>query len=512
MIDPRAVRAFLSRKLANSEKVKVYSKKELEQAVNELEPVPRFELPPYRHQLATFWLMAKYPGYLGLLDMGAGKSAIALSSFRWRKDRGDAKRMLITVPFAANIGAWEDEARIHAPDLTFAGVYPDVKKEQRLQVLLGDADVVAVTHAGLARILTQGKGKGAIHLPTLKKVGGAFQFLVHDESSLLGGVQSLYFQIARRLRKFCPYTYGLTGTPFNSDPQGAWAQFAVCDGGETLGETLGLFREAFFECTRNRWGGYEYKFDRAKELLLHLRFRHRAIRYAEEEMNELPEKVGGIDKPMLVPVRLTTAAFRYQEQLLAEFKKARGDHKMMKSAYVRMRCLASGYLPLVSAEDPKNKTYIDFTENPKLDALDGLLDQLEGKSVIIVHTYRRTGKLITKHLAKKKHKYAWVYGGTTDKRAELARFTSGKAKILVCSRSAAFGLNLQQACARMIFFETPDDVAGRKQMEKRIHRPGQNERCYYWDIVLTGSIDQRIMESLREGKELFDVLMDGGKL
>jgi len=56
----------------------------------------------------------------------------------------------------------------------------------------------------------------------------------------------------------------MAGIPVGRDPQVLWAQFNYCDHGETLGETLGIFRAAFFRAETNYWSGFpNYIFEKS---------------------------------------------------------------------------------------------------------------------------------------------------------------------------------------------------------------------------------------------------------
>src|SRR5512139_1162386 len=93
-----------------------------------------------------------------------------------------------------------------------------------------------------------------------KELCGRFGTLVLDESSNVKNHWSKSFGLCRRLSRMIPHRYCLTGTPIDKDPQDFWSQFWLIDHGHSLGETLGLFRSAFFVEKPNYWGGFEYEF------------------------------------------------------------------------------------------------------------------------------------------------------------------------------------------------------------------------------------------------------------
>ena len=62
---------------------------------------------------------------------------------------------------------------------------------------------------------------------------------------------------------------------------------------------------------------------------------------------------------------------------------------------------------------------------------------------------------------------------------------------------------LQKVARYMVFYESPTPVITRKQTEKRVHRPGQKERVFIYDLALKRSVDGGILTLLAEGKDLY---------
>jgi len=81
--------------------------------------------------------------------------------------------------------------------------------------------------------------------------------------------------------------------------------------------------------------------------------------------------------------------------------------------------------------------------------------------------------------------------------------------VLVISRAGAMGLNLQEQCRYILFYESPVDVLVREQMERRIYRMGQKRKCLIYDVLVRGSIEEKILEYHKEGRDLQAAIMDG---
>ena len=76
---------------------------------------------------------------------------------------------------------------------------------------------------------------------------------------------------------------------------------------------------------------------------------------------------------------------------------------------------------------------------------------------------------------------------------------------LIQYQAGAYGLNLQKA-RRIIYYTLPESSELFEQSRKRIHRIGQQQKCFYYIPVCTGSIETRILKTLKERKDYTDAL------
>ncbi len=391
-------------------------------------------------------------------------------------------------------------------------------REQREEVLDSEFDVLVCTYMGWmmmtcekAKVRKRGSKKKKMGLKPgrkLEKLAARFQFVCYDEPTVyLQNEGSTSFRVFRRFLKCAPYRYSLTGTPFGKDPAALWAQFYLVDKGETLGDTLGLYRGAFFTETINAWTGYpEYKFDERKKKLLMRRLRHGSIRYSEGECLDLPESVD-ISKPVIWPEE----TWAYYVKLLNKIRDEKHDVGRRENLYIRMRQLCSGYLKTKDAKG--GDVEIVFAENPKLEVLEQMVQELpEGRKMVVFHIYKRTGQLICERLKALRVPHVWIYSGTKpsvrDTLEERVNDPADALRVVVASEAAGYGLNLQGA-NWVWFFESPSDPKMRKQMEKRVDRQGQTRRTFIVDCYVRNSIESKILRGLREGYDLHDAVVDG---
>jgi len=134
----------------------------------------------------------------------------------------------------------------------------------------------------------------------------------------------------------------------------------------------------------------------------------------------------------------------------------------------------------------------------------------DGSKVVVFNEYTDTGDIICDALKDAKIKHYRLYGKTKNKTTVVKKFTTDKkAKVFVVNtQSGSTSLNLQ--CANyVIFYESTVSSLNRKQAEKRCHRSGQSKRVYFYDLIARNTIDERVLEILKDGKEAFKSIIEG---
>lgn len=495
MINKAAVELYLKKEVNSHLWIKKLSKKEL----IEILPKCEFKTKPYKHQLAGILAGLLNDGFLFFFDLGTGKSLISLYTLKLRRE--DWKRVLVLSPNASTVSTFSDEIKKHTD---FTCVELMGTKEERWNMIdyhvKNNTEIFIINYTGLLVLLTDPvDGKWVQNNKNIKKFTDLFDTIIADEIHSLKNHRSLSFQVCRKLFSSAKIRFGLTGTPINRDPMALWSQFYLVDKGETLGETLSLYREAFFDAKDNFWGGVDYKFKHKLEPLLNKKLSNKSLRYAEWEANELPEKVV-VDYAISMP----QSTAEYYSQVVDGIIEAQGNLTMIKNSFHKLRQLCSGY---VNVDD----LHIPMKENPKLDSLVDLINSVDDKYKIVVFLdYVKSGDIVCERLKKEKIKFERLYGGTKDKVGAKNKFLDdNKCKVLVANtKSGGVGLNLQLA-SYMIFYELPVSSIDYAQAEKRIHRTGQVNRTFIYKMVVRGSIEEKLQKYLLEGKDLFNALVEG---
>jgi SNF2 family DNA or RNA helicase len=515
VISKAGVAAFEDRKRRNSRTIRKFSEERLDKKIEELGLTTECELRMgQKMSLLLAWVRESY---LILLGMGGGKTLISLELFKNRRDKGQANRCLVLVPNVVNLTAWELEVAKHMKGMT-VGVVDGIGPDERWAIVEDpEIEVVVITYQGLLSLCSRPKLKGKkgwrLDPKGCARFKREFEVMVMDESTAFKRHDSHTFAIIRNLSKGIPYRYALTGTPFDKNPEDLWSQFYAIDHGYTLGETLGLFRESFFNEVETHWKK-EYHFRKSQTDRLHRYLAHSSLRLTQADCQDLPEQIGGLggEDYMIRSCVMPASTWKFQSKLASELKDAHGDRMIAKMKYHQMRALSSGWLGTNIGEEGE-KVDIVFQENPKFDAVIQLLDEIPAdENVVIIHWFHKTGELFRERLKKEKVSATWIYGKTTKqkKKEALLKFgTKGGPRVLLASSAISKGVNLQAAAKYMIFLESPDFGLDRLQLEGRILREGglPGERRYY-DMCMKATMDETILEGLRTGMNLVDMIVD----
>lgn len=178
------------------------------------------------------------------------------------------------------------------------------------------------------------------------------------------------------------------------------------------------------------------------------------------------------------------------------------------SLYHRFQDVCNGYIPTQEDEDSE-VVLTPQKENPKLSTL---LDKLEDidttkHQVVVWSNRKRLAQDAVAKMAEEGYTVCLYDGDTKDARKEEIKqdFLSGKVRVFVAnSRSGAYGLDFLKKANYEIFISNDYSVETREQAEDRLHRGEEKHQKTVIDIVIAGTVDERVMRSLKLGKELIN--------
>lgn len=519
LIKRSAVVDFLRRPLNNYLWVKKLTRDQILRELRTLRIRPIFKTDPWLHQLACFLVAMTEPDFMFLLDMGLGKTKILLDVVTQLAREKRLAHALITVPRRINIQSWGNDIERHS-DLSPQLIdVEDIEEKWERLAYPKKTEITVIDypslHLALTKKTTIGKRRAKTVLrPDEKKVEHVqklYNVVGIDEIHKLANDDSLWFMLMRRLTAHCENTYGTTGTIFggeegSQDPAMIWPQFFLIDRGETFGENKGLFRASFFKAKPNQWGrGEKFSFDTSTSEKLNTMLQHKSLRYDEDEVLDLPKRVARWET-----FTMAEEQREHYMRALDGLIQAGGDIQKLEGAWLKMRRIISGYL---TWKDEYGEHVVRFKDNPKLDGLERLIDEVGGRSKILVcHDYVETGKMICERVASMGLGYEWFYGGTKNHAESKRRFEEDRDCQVMVANSESIGTGndgLQKVCRYTMFYETPTPPITRKQTVKRTHRPGMTGRAFFYDMVMRHSLDGGILADLARGVDTYDSVVNG---
>lgn len=274
----------------------------------------------------------------------------------------------------------------------------------------------------------------------------------------------------------------LSGTPTGGRYEELWSQLRL------LGWNISkkLFYKQYTIAEKKDIGGLiinvvkGYKnVDRLKEKLNS----HGAIFMKTEEVFDLPEQ---IETVINVANTSDYRKFKKDRVITIDGETLAGETALTKLLYLRQ--LASIY------------------NQNKYEALTDTLVSSNDR-FIIFYNFKKEYEIIQKFCLELDRPISYINGEGTD----LENYENKPNSItLVQYQAGASGVNLQKA-NRMIYFSLPLSSELWMQSKKRIHRIGQSRCCFYYYLITQNSVEEKILEVLKERRdftvELFEKVM-----
>lgn len=521
-LSPRAIKAFHRRPHRDYSKWKALSTDRLLEYRDKLPVHPPVWKRLRSDQQICLTIGALRKRFAFFNETGTGKTFLSIALMKYFRKAGIARCNLVLVPNKVNKWEWLEEGFTkHAPDMKCVVLHGSTEQKWEL---LGDnadkTDCFVDTYMGFVRMICgleevkkkQGKSTRKNRLVPNKKLMQAamelFDGVYLDESTYVKNKAALPWRICNQLSKIARVFFILTATPFGRDVEDVWAQTFLVDRGETLGETLGLFRSCFFKEKKNYWGGFEYKLTREGKKMISHRLDNVSISYPADE-SAMPH-LTRIQKHAVLP----EDAEQYYDRAMEAIKKSRRDGEVseMKNAFLRLRQISSGFIGYKDDELGESAKFV-FETNPKLDLLESLVTTFKPEHKFIVfHEFQYSAAVISAKLKELGVGHVLINGNSKDSKKARDDFKNNpKVQALVLSNSAGgYGLNLQFA-KYGIYYESPVGAILRKQTEKRFDRQySLHKKVVLFDLIVRGTVDQAILNFHAEGRSLWKAILNRG--
>lgn len=183
--------------------------------------------------------------------------------------------------------------------------------------------------------------------------------------------------------------------------------------------------------------------------------------------------------------------------------------------YLRFQDVCNGYEPIDHGDTiddmgrvKHNIELKPLAENPKLDMLEEIVDDIGDKQIVIWCS--RTKLLYDAEKRMREAGYTTaIYDGKVDKKLReegYQSFSEGKTQLIFVNQaSGAYGLDGLKEADYAIYLCNSYSVEQRAQSENRIYRGVITRSKYIIDLTCKGTCEDRVTEALKQGKELLDM-------
>ena len=418
-------------------------------------------------------------------DMGLGKTLQTIAHLAVEKEARRMDRPSLVVVPTSLVGNWQRELKRFAPHLRLTVWHGGARHRRRAE--LERAEVVLTTYPILCR-----------DLETFEAL--ELHYLILDEAQAIKNPRSQAAKAARGLgarHRLC-----LTGTPVENNLEELWSLFDFLMPGllgdaeffrrqyRTPIERLG--KDAPLEALRERVGPFILR--RLKETV--------ATELPPKTILVRPVEIEAEQRELYESIRL--AAHGEVRKAIRE-KGFAGSTIAVLDALMQLRQVCCDPR-LVRVEAAR-----EVGRSAKYEALIELLEQqiAHGRRVLVFSQFTRMLALISEGLLRRGIRHLTLTGQTPDRQRRVDAFEQGKAEVFLISlKAGGTGLNLTSADT-VVHYDPWWNAAAQAQATDRAYRIGQTKPVFVHNLIVSGSVEERMLRLQERKKLLADAIVGG---
>ncbi len=451
-------------------------------------PQLQAQLRPYQQEGLNWLQNLRAHGAGGILadDMGLGKTLQTIAHITTEKAAGRLKLPVLVVAPTSLVGNWKREISRFAPCLE-ALVLHGPKRHERFH-RIAHSDVVISTYPLVLRdaeVYSRHR----------------FQLQILDEAHTVKNVRSQIHQAVKAIDaelRLC-----ITGTPLENNLEELWALFDFLMPG-LLGSQE-RFRGTF-RVPIERMG------DEGRLEALRRRVAPFILRRMKDTVaKDLPAKteivrtveINGSQRDLYESIRLAAHA---AVRKVVKKKGIAASTIDILSALMKLRqvCCDPRLVPVPSARMVQ--------ESAKYEALMEMLEEMlpRGRRVLVFSQFTSMLRLISEGLRQRSVKHVSLTGATPDRQAMVDAFQQGRAEVFLISlKAGGAGLNLTRADT-VIHYDPWWNPAAQAQATDRAYRIGQTRPVFVYNLIVGGSVEERMMGLQRRKQNLANSILCAG--
>jgi SNF2 family DNA or RNA helicase len=419
-------------------------------------------------------------------DMGLGKTLQTITHVLREKQSGRAEHPTLIVMPTSLVGNWRREFKKFAPALEVVAFHGP----KRVSSGLATADVVLTSYPLLVRDLELLKNQ-------------PYHLVILDEAQAVKNPRSLAARAVRELN--ARHRLCLSGTPIENNLEELWSLFDFLMPG-FLGDA-DSFRTQF-RVPIERMGN-QLRLEALRSAVAPFVLR----RMKESVARDLPPKteivrpvdLGGEQRELYESIRV--AAHGDVRRAIKE-KGVQGATIAILDALMKLRqvCCDPRLVTVPSARRVK--------ESAKFDLFFELLaTQLgQGRRVLVFSQFTRMLDLLAAGLDERKLPFVELTGATQDRQRAVDRFEGREVDVFLISlKAGGTGLNLTSADT-VVHYDPWWNAASQAQATDRAYRIGQTRPVFVYNLIATGSVEERMLQLQQKKSELARSLLGGSAI
>jgi SNF2 family DNA or RNA helicase len=418
-------------------------------------------------------------------DMGLGKTLQTIAHLVIEKEAGRMRQPTLVVVPKSLLGNWQREIARFAPGLSLC-MLAGARRAERMKEV-ASADVVLTSYP----VLVRDHAQLATH---------EFHYIVLDEAQAIKNPKSLACAAVKSLsarHKLC-----LTGTPVENHLGELWSLFDFLMPG-FLGDA-----ERFRVKYRNpiERGANQGVLDSLRHVVTPFILR----RMKEHVARELPPKtqivrpveLEGDQRELYESIRV---AAHGEVRSLIKKKGIAGSAILILDALMKLRqvCCDPRLLTSEAAQEvrvsAKYQLFFELLE----------LQLSERRRVLVFSQFTRMLALLGAGMKERGISFVELTGATADRQRMVDRFQNGEVDVFLISlKAGGTGLNLTRADT-VIHYDPWWNAAAQSQATDRAYRIGQTEPVFVYDLIVSGSVEERMQRLKARKAELSRTLLGG---
>ena len=430
------------------------------------------------------------------LEMGLGKTVSTLTAINaLMNDYCEINSVLVIAPKRVAESVWQEEAEKwdHLKHLTFSKIIGT--KNQRIQAIKTKANVYIISRDNIAWLCAL---YGGAKLP--------FEMIVVDELSSFKSYKSLRFKSLRASQPYFKRFVGLTGTPAPNGLIDLWPQIYLMDRGQRLEKTITAYRNKYFKPGKTN-GNVVYSYDLLSESenLIHKRIEDICISMKAQDYLEMPFRTDNYIK-LSMPPELKKKYYEFEKEKVIELINISEDGpEEVEINVVNAAVLSNKLLQFANGAMYDENRTVHEVHRVKLETLKELIDDANGKSVLVAWTYQHDRDRILEYLKSYKPR-------ELKKPQDIVDWNAGKVQVMLAHpASAGHGLNLQAGGSIIIWFGQTWSLELYQQFNARLYRQGQQEHVVIHHLIMKGTEDEIVISALKSKDKKQNALMDSIK-